>query len=329
MSKILRTTTALWKSSKGSDRLAIVILLLWFFIAITSSFIAGNSWSLIPYAYDDILGSGSNFLAPLSKTDGNIHWFGTDSVGRDVAAGMVHGSKVSFLIALITISLSLVIGLFIGMVMGYFGDKNLKMNLAQISWTIFIIFIVTYYKTDILFEGWSWWSAFMTLMCTLFLFGGWYVLAKLPLKKYGTYIDTISILTLSFTMVMLYWVTFARFARGEMIQVKNEDYMTAAKAEGATHWQIIWNHALPNIMGPIMVVIAFSLSGVILLESSLSFLGIGLPLEEVTWGKLLSEARQNSKAWWLAVFPGLAIFALLFAFNTVADMIRDGIKGSK
>lgn len=329
--------------------------MIWIFIALLSPWIAsseplaGNIGAPIGFDYDALGDSQNDLLPPLSSTDGNIHWLGTDSVGRDVAAGMVHGASVAFIICLLTIFLSVVIGLLIGIIMGFYGNKGLRVNIPQVLWGIGCLLPITYYKTDILLLGWSWWSAGLTVLLTALLFTGWWLLYRLPLRKYGFPMDSIwlrvfevkeslpnlflllaisaiiatpSIWSLVFTLVMLYWVTFARYSRAEMLQLKNEDFLVSARASGIPTWRLLTHHAMPNLISPILVVIAFSLSGVILVESSLSFLGIGLPLEEVTWGKILAEARKSSSAWWLAVFPGLAIFALVFAFNTVADEMR-------
>ena len=192
----------------------------------------------------------------------------------------------------------------------------------------------------------------MTMVFTGLFFLFMHLLHKLPIRQFPLPLDMIwqrlfelkeslpnlfillaisaivvkpSIWTLSMTLILLVWVNFARHARAQMLSIKKEDYMTAATASGMSTWRLLYQHALPNLLGPIMVVIAFTLSSVILIEAMLSFLGIGLPLETVTWGKILSQARKSTSAWWLAVFPGLAIFALVYAFNTIADMLRDRV----
>jgi len=331
-----------WLEADSNQKIALVIIGLWVMVALLAPILA-------PFEYDKILGGNSSLLPPMGTSTAGLHLLGTDTLGRDVTSGMIHGARVSFIVCLLVISSSLVIGLLIGTVMGYFGDRGIKFNFIQLLWLAACIFFITYYKLDVLFHGLTKWSAFMVLLFTILVFSGLYMLDKLNLKKYNFPVDVIwqrvfevkeslpnlfiilaiaaiiakpSLWTLSFTLIILYWVTFARYARIEMMRVKEEDYIMAAKAEGVSTYQLITKHALPNIMGPLLVVIAFSLSGVILIESSLSFLGIGLPLQEVTWGKLLAEARKSSSAWWLALFPGLAIFALIYAFNTLADMIR-------
>lgn len=325
--------------------MALVAIGVWIVAAIL-----GSIPGLTTYAYDEVLGGVSSLQAPLSTGERGIHWLGTDSIGRDVWAGMLHGAAVSFVLSIGVITASVAVGLLIGMVMGYFGDRGFMLNVPQYIWLFTIIYLLTYYKTDVLLRGWSWWSVVVTVFLTGALFLGWFLLGKLSLHRYSVPIDAIwqrvfevkeslpnlflilaiaaiiakpSLWTLALTLIVLYWVTFARFARAEMQQILSEDYIAAANAQGLSTSSIMIKHVLPNMINPILVVVAFSLSGVILVEASLSFLGIGLPLGEVTWGKILSEARKHNEAWWLALFPGLAIFTLIFAFNKIADIIRD------
>ena len=351
MRALLRYIKSLWIVADWKGKLALSIILLWIIVAIFDPILATEDGiALIGYDYGSMLGSSCSLKPPFADCGGPTHWLGTDSLGRDVAAGMIHGAKVSLIICVLVVFSALAIGLLIGMFMGYFGNADYKLNIPQYIWGMTVLVFITYYKMDLLWHEISWWSVLMLMTWSAVLFGGIYLLNMLPLRGYGLPLDAIgqrifevkeslpnlflllaiasivvkpSIGTLSFTMVLLYWVTFARFARREMMKVKEEDYMIAARAEGLRTSELFIKHALPNIISPMLVVVAFSVSGVIFLESSLSFLGVGLPLDEVTWGKLLAEARKSSSAWWLAVFPGLAIFLLVFAFNTLADLFRD------
>jgi len=339
------TIRQFWRQHGLGGKFALVVIGMWILAAV-ASYLPG----LTSYAYDEVLGGVSSLQPPLSPGERGIHWLGTDSLGRDVWAGMLHGAGVSLVLSLGVIAASVAIGLLIGMMMGYFGDRGFRLNVPQYIWLFLIVYLLTYYKTDVLLRGWSWWSSAVTVLLTVALFSGWYILGKLSLWRYVVPVDAIwqrvfevkeslpnlflllaiaaiiakpSVWTLSLTLIVLYWVTFARFARAEVQQILAEDYIAAANAQGLSTMAVMFKHVLPNMINPILVVVAFSLSGVILVEASLSFLGIGLPLGEVTWGKILSEARKHNEAWWLALFPGLAIFALIFAFNKVADIIRD------
>ena len=121
------------------------------------------------------------------------------------------------------------------------------------------------------------------------------------------------------------WTDIARMVRAEMLKIRNSDYLQVAIGQGLPVWRIIWVHALPNILQPALVTILFGVSGVILAESALSFLGIGVPFDTVTWGSLIASGKENFNAWWLVVFPGLAIFFTSWSLNVLADELRKKI----
>lgn len=121
------------------------------------------------------------------------------------------------------------------------------------------------------------------------------------------------------------WTGIARFTRAEFLRIRNMDYIQAAQAMGFKERRIIFRHALVNGMAPSLVSIAFGIAGAILIESSLSFLGIGVPKDLVTWGKLLSQGKENFHAWWLIIFPGIAIFITVTAYNLIGDGLRDAL----
>ncbi|MCE2392157.1 MAG: ABC transporter permease, partial [Proteobacteria bacterium] len=121
------------------------------------------------------------------------------------------------------------------------------------------------------------------------------------------------------------WVGIARFIRGEFLKVRSQDYVSAALALGASDVRVMLRHILPNAIAPVLVSMSFGVASAILTESALSFLGIGVPQHLVTWGSILSEARANTFAWWLAVFPGFAIFVTVTAYNLLGDGLRDAL----
>jgi len=118
------------------------------------------------------------------------------------------------------------------------------------------------------------------------------------------------------------WTSISRYTRAEVLRIRSLAYIDAAKTQGLSNNRILWKHVLPNSMGPVMIEIAFLISGSILAESSLSFLGIGVPDEVSTWGSILNQGRQEFDAWWMVVFPGLAIFITIFLFNSLGERIR-------
>ena len=119
------------------------------------------------------------------------------------------------------------------------------------------------------------------------------------------------------------WMGIARLVRGEVLRVRNMEYVTAANSLGFRSFRVILRHVLPNSIAPVLVSVAFGIAGAVLLESALSFLGVGVPPEVVTWGSMLNEARSAVFAWWIAVFPGLMIFLVVFSFNWIGDALRD------
>lgn len=130
------------------------------------------------------------------------------------------------------------------------------------------------------------------------------------------------------TMVVigfLGWTGIAKYVRAELLKVRSLEFIEAAQALGLSEWRIITKHAIPNSLTSVLITIAFGVAGAILTESSLSFLGIGVAPEQVTWGSLLSAARSNASAWWLAVFPGMAIFLTVTVFNLLGEGLTDAM----
>ncbi|MEW6469824.1 MAG: ABC transporter permease [Bacteroidota bacterium] len=121
------------------------------------------------------------------------------------------------------------------------------------------------------------------------------------------------------------WTGIARFIRAELLKVRNLEFIEAANALGFPEWRIIFKHAIPNSLSPVLIAVAFGIASAILIESTLSFLGIGVPAETLTWGSLLSAARQSPTAWWLAIFPGLAIFLTVTVFNLAGEGLTDAL----
>jgi peptide/nickel transport system permease protein len=233
----------------------------------------------IPY-----LPSNINLLEPLEPPSAK-HLFGTDKLGRDVAAGMIHGSRISLSIGFVAVGIAGFIGVVLGAIAGYFG-----------SWTDLAI--------SRLFE-------IMLSIPTFFLLIT--IAALLPPSIF-------------LTMAIIgatSWVGMARFTRNEFLRIRNLDYVTAAIALGVSDRKVMFKHILPNALAPVIVSVVFGIGGAILVESSLSFLGIGVPAELVTWGSILQEGSTTTFAWWLAVFPGFAIFITVLAYYLVGEGLRE------
>jgi peptide/nickel transport system permease protein len=235
----------------------------------------------VPYRPSNI-NLGDPFSPPSRQ-----HWLGTDKLGRDVMAGIIHGSRISLSIGFVSVGIALVVGVTVGALAGYFG-----------GWVDLVV--------SRLFE-------LMLAIPTFFLLIT--IAAVFPPSIFLTMV----------IIGLTGWVGIARFARNEFLKLRNLDYVTAAQALGVSNRKIMFRHILPNALAPVTVSVVLGIAGAILLESSLSFLGIGVPADTVTWGSILNEARSNTFAWWLAVFPGMAIFITVLAYYLVGEGLRDAL----
>lgn len=214
------------------------------------------------------------------------NWMGRDQNGADVFSQVVHGARVSLRVAFTVVLLSAAIGLIIGSVAGYIG-----------GWTDNLI---------------------MRFLDMFYAFPG-FLLALSLVAVLGP-----SIGNLIFAMCITGWTGFARLVRGEVLHLKNREYVTGALAAGAGPFRILTRHIWPNLLGILVVQMTFGMSGTIITESGLSFLGLGAPPTVPTWGQLLNSGRRILvEAPHVSLFPGLAILVLVLGFNLVGDGLRD------
>jgi len=219
---------------------------------------------------------------------GRSHWFGTDDSGRDVLSRMIHGARISLSVGFVAVGIALVIGISLGALAGYFGGwvDHLISRLIEILLTIPTFFLIIA------------------------------IIAFLPPSIYN----------IMFVIGLTGWTGAARFVRAEFLKLRRLDFIMASKALGASDSRIIFLHMLPNAMAPVLVSAVFGIAGAILTESSLSFLGFGVPPPTPSWGDILSQSRDYIEfAWWLTVFPGLAIFLSITAYNLVGEGLRDAM----
>jgi peptide/nickel transport system permease protein len=275
-----------------------------------------------------------------------MHYLGTDDLGRDVFAGMFRGFYIAFKVGLITLFFSLIIGLFLGITMGYFGDHTIKLNGIQIAlillgcsfWLFYIIFPIT------TFSSLSKYAFPFFILGFSLLISKYATNLKLPkitipydfiifrtmeiIKAVPVLVILLAVLPIFTTrgvsniiiiLVFVGWRGFARYSRSEVLSIKQEAYVSSAKSQGMGDWSVMFKEILPNILPTIYVLASFAFASIIVIESTLSFLGIGLPLDEVSWGSLLAQGRTNIQAWWLTIFPGLAIFSIVIALNSIMD----------
>lgn len=216
---------------------------------------------------------------------GRRHWLGTDELGRDVFARLLYGTGISLKVGLVATGISLLIGLVIGAVAGYYGGV-----------------------CDILLS-----RVIEIVICFPFLFLILAVIAFLPPSIYNI------MLVIGITR----WTDIARYTRAEFVRLKAHEFTEAARALGVGDGKIIFRHILPNSLAPVLVTATFGIASAILIENSLTFLGLGVQPPSPSWGGLLASAREQDFAWWLTIFPGTAIFVTVTAYNLLGEGLRD------
>jgi peptide/nickel transport system permease protein len=227
-------------------------------------------------------------LASRLETPTRLHYLGTDDLGRDVLARMIHGARVSLAVGLLATLIAVVVGSFFGAMAGYYGGAA--------DWIVS--------------------RTIEVVLCFPFLF---LVLGIVALFKP-------SMATLMIALGLTSWTSEARYVRAEFLRIREAEFAQAARASGARDGRIIFRHLLPNALAPVIVSASFGVAAAILTESALSFLGLGVPLPTASWGSILSAAGEHiDYAWWLVLFPGLAIFSTVAAFNIVGERLRDAL----
>jgi peptide/nickel transport system permease protein len=253
--------------------LGLAIVFFFILIAIFAPFIATHNPTDINLA---------NVLAEPSKT----HFFGTDELGRDVFSRVIYGTRISIFVGFVAVGISVIIGLFFGLVSGYFG--GLVDTLIMRFVDIMLCF-----------------PAFFLILAVI------------------TFLEP-SVTNVMVVIGLTSWMGVTRLVRAETLSIKTRDFVTAAKLQNISNVKILVKHILPNVITPVFVAATLGVAGAILTESALSFLGLGVQPPTPSWGNILTAGKDNiTFAWWLSVFPGLAIFITVLGYNLLGEGLRD------
>jgi oligopeptide transport system permease protein len=255
---------------------------------------------LLPAADANV--SQSSFLPP-----SRLHPFGTDLNGRDLLYRVLLGAQISLLVGIAGAAVSFAIGTTYGMVAGYLGGSvdSLMMRLVDILYAIprLIFLLILISAIDPILR------------------------ANLASHGFQSLVGYSKIFILVTCLGFTEWLTMARIIRGQVLSLKSQEFVVAARSIGQSHWNIIWQHLLPNLIGVAIVYLTLTVPSVILDESFLSFLGVGIQAPLASWGLLLSDAAQVINPikgyWWLLVFPAVAMGSTLLALNFLGDGLRD------
>ncbi|MBS3918176.1 MAG: ABC transporter permease [Deltaproteobacteria bacterium] len=270
-------TKSFWHYFK-QNRLAVAglaIILVVFFIAGTASLIA---------PYDP----GKTNVSKKLKSPSSEHLLGTDQLGRDVFSRMLYGSRISLSVGLVAVAISLVIGVFVGAIAGYYG------RWADAVLMRFVDIMLCF-------------PSFFLILTVVALLGP-------------------SMLNVMVVIGITSWMGTSRFVRAEFLSLRERDFVQAARALGMKDRRIILRHILPNSLAPVFVTATLDVATAVLVEAGLSFLGFGVQPPAPSWGNILTEGRTYIfDAWWLTVFPGLAILMTVLSFNLLGEGLRDAL----
>jgi len=236
------------------------------------------------------------WIAPYDPTDIDVsvilmppswqHWCGTDTLGRDIFSRMLYGARVSLAVGFVAVGISLLIGLMLGAVAGYAGGRTDAMLMRA---TDMVLCFPTF---------------FLILAVIAFLEPSiWNIMIVIGLTS---------------------WMGVARLVRAEFLSLRQREFIHAAQGLGVSPIRMMWRYLLPNAMGPVLVSAVLGIAGAVLVESGLSFLGLGVQPPDPSWGNILTEGKDNIQiAWWMSMFPGLAILITVLGYNLLGEGLRD------
>jgi len=274
---------------------AAVVALLMILASVGASLVAPHN----PYDMGSI-DIFDSMLPPSWEEGGDARFLlGTDAIGRGILSTILYGSRMSIFIGVVSVALSLLIGVTLGLIAGYRGGliDAIIMRIAEVQLSL------------------------PTILVALLING--ILRAVAPPST----MDKVAILVLILSIGLSNWVQFARAVRASTMVERGQEYVLAARLIGIGQLAIMFRHILPNVMGPILVIATLNLSGAILTEATLSFLGVGVPATQPSLGTLINDGTNYlfSGAWWITIFPGVALALLVLTVNLVGDWMRDAL----
>lgn len=298
---VMRESTTYWQDAwrrLKRNKLSMVSLYVIIFMAL----LAFIGPLLIPYSYSDQFRGHENEFPSLR------HLFGTDSLGRDMFVRVLIGTRISLVIGIVASTMILLIGSVYGAIAGYFGGRidNIMMRIVDIIYSIPDLLIIILLS----------------------------VVLKRPLEQafnVNPFFKKLSIvgpglISIFIVLSLLYWVNMARIVRGQVLSLKEQEYVNAARALGASNSRIIFKHLIPNCIGPIIVTVTFQIPSAIFAEAFLSFIGLGVDAPMASLGSLTSSALNGIYSYpYLLIFPALFISIIILSFNLLGDGLRDAL----
>ncbi len=340
--------------------MGLILFVLFFFTALTGLILTSGS---NPFFNPALIRLQEKLRPPLSEPNLEtlqqneipalgIYLLGTDDLGRDVFTRMLQGAWVSLTVGFVAVGISVLIGIFLGGIAGYFGQRHLRVD--HLIWILFLMIGMVLLATKLVYAG------AILILCTTAL-AVYRIRKKAPLKKQQTAwkrmlqkntlsVDTLimrfvdvmlcfpsffliltvvallpaSIYNIMIVIGLTSWMGATRFVRAEFLSLREQDFVAAAKALGLSNFRIIFRHMMPNAIAPVLVSATIGIATAILTEAGLSFLGFGVPPPHATWGNILSDGKRFIfDAPWLTFIPGFAILTVVLSFNLFGEGLRD------